>query len=572
MARASIIQRIALEGADEIKRALAEIGKAGEQALRKIQDAGKGADFAKEFTGEFGKIEEAAHRFGNAIREVTGSVAGNITNLATAAAKITSVATAVGTAVFTLSKSAANAADELRDNALRAGQTTQEHQRLQHAFELSGVKGGKLGTVFALLGQKIGEAQDKGVTSVGAFQRIGVTLTEAGGRARRATDILSDIADRMAEISDPADRAALAIALFGRRAGPQLVELLSGGSKAIKELGDDAQRLRIILDDAEVKLGDDMNDALTRFSGAVGATRTRLGLLFAPAFTEGANRLAEAVAALQPQILALGEAVASRVAPVFRDLVSALVGEPDKIQSSFIYVAREAVVSLANVIRNVVVPVIQGWIVILQQAARAFNAVFGTNVSAGDLAMFVLVTRLVGVFGTLLSIVRAVGAAFTLLRAAALIPAAAAFGPIGLAIAAVGVALGVLIVTLARLDWSTLAQTATSTWQTILAGAASVIAALRNGWTSLVVFISGLWEQIKAAPQQAWETIRQGASGLWDSLRQFWNDGATALDQVWEQIKTTTGQLWSAIRQGASDLWVSITQFWDSGVNAVMGS
>ena len=158
---------------------------------------------------------------------------------------------------------------------------------------------------FALLNQKIGEAQDKGATSVGAFQRIGVTLTDAGGRARRATDILSDIADKMAELSDPADRAALAVALFGRRAGPQLVELLSGGSKAIKELGDDAQRLRIILDQAEVKLGDDMNDALTRFSGAVGATRTRLGLLFAPIFIDSANRLAEAVAALQPQILAL---------------------------------------------------------------------------------------------------------------------------------------------------------------------------------------------------------------------------------------------------------------------------
>ena len=98
-----------------------------------------------------------------------------------------------------------------------------------------------------------------------------------------------------------------------------------------------------------------------------------------------------------------------------------------------------------------------------------------------------------------------------------------------------------------------------------------MIEALRNGWNSLVVFISGLWEQIKAAPQQAWETIRQGASGLWDSLRQFWNDGATALNQVWEQIKSTTGQVWEAIRQGASELWVSITQFWDSGVNAVMG-
>lgn len=54
-----------------------------------------------------------------------------------------------------------------------------------------------------------------------------------------------------------------------------------------------------------------MIDALTRLSGAVGATRTRLGLLFAPAFAEGANRLAKAVAALRPQILALDELPAS---------------------------------------------------------------------------------------------------------------------------------------------------------------------------------------------------------------------------------------------------------------------
>ena len=157
------------------------------------------------------------------------------------------------------------------------------------------------------LNQRIAQAQEQGTTSVGAFQRMGIALTETDGSARSATAILSDVADRMAKIKDPADRAAFAITLFGRRSGPQLVELLSGGSKGIRELAEDANRLGLILSDTEVKLGDEMNDALTRFSGAVGATRTRLGLLFAPIFAEGANRLADALAALQPQILALGE-------------------------------------------------------------------------------------------------------------------------------------------------------------------------------------------------------------------------------------------------------------------------
>ena len=60
MAASTITQRITLEGAEEIKRTLADIGKTGEQALRQIQDAGKGADFGKDLTGEFAKVEKAA--------------------------------------------------------------------------------------------------------------------------------------------------------------------------------------------------------------------------------------------------------------------------------------------------------------------------------------------------------------------------------------------------------------------------------------------------------------------------------------------------------------------------------
>jgi soluble P-type ATPase len=40
MAASTITQRIALEGADQIKQALAQIGKSGQEAFQQIQQAG----------------------------------------------------------------------------------------------------------------------------------------------------------------------------------------------------------------------------------------------------------------------------------------------------------------------------------------------------------------------------------------------------------------------------------------------------------------------------------------------------------------------------------------------------
>ena len=63
MAGSTITQRIALEGADQIKQALAQIGKVGQEAFAQIQSAGENVKLDK----PFGAVDAAAGRAGASI-------------------------------------------------------------------------------------------------------------------------------------------------------------------------------------------------------------------------------------------------------------------------------------------------------------------------------------------------------------------------------------------------------------------------------------------------------------------------------------------------------------------------
>ena len=67
MAGSTITQRIALEGADQIKEALRRIGEAGRNAFQQIRDAGQGV--------KLDAVEAAAKRAGVSVEEMRARVA-----------------------------------------------------------------------------------------------------------------------------------------------------------------------------------------------------------------------------------------------------------------------------------------------------------------------------------------------------------------------------------------------------------------------------------------------------------------------------------------------------------------
>src|ERR1700754_2826237 len=67
MAGSTITQRIALEGADQIKQALGQIGEAGRNAFQQIRDAGQSV--------KLDPVEAAAKKAGISVDEMRASVA-----------------------------------------------------------------------------------------------------------------------------------------------------------------------------------------------------------------------------------------------------------------------------------------------------------------------------------------------------------------------------------------------------------------------------------------------------------------------------------------------------------------
>src|SRR5580765_3070041 len=110
MASKTISQRIALEGADDIKKKLEELGKAGEKSFKQIQDAAEKtkADPAKfdQVKTSVEKLGAASTQLGNQFKGLADSVlnfgskgVASFSEVADAAGKTTQAAEQFGTAV-----------------------------------------------------------------------------------------------------------------------------------------------------------------------------------------------------------------------------------------------------------------------------------------------------------------------------------------------------------------------------------------------------------------------------------------------------------------------------------------
>jgi hypothetical protein len=454
-------------------------------------------------------------------------------------------ATAAGVALFGFAKSAANAADQVRDASLRTGQSAKDFQRLNFAFEQSGGGAQGLERALSAINDAIGDVQSGKVTdTTRAFQSLGVRLVDGARNARPALDIFKDLADRLSNIQSPADRAAKLVQLFGRRVGPQLNELLGQGSKGITALIKDFDKLGAGLSTKQLTIGDELNDSLGRLGTVAKGTKTQLGLLFAPALTEAAGRITEAMAKSRGEFLKLGEAVAARVAPVIRDVTSLIVGEPQKIQSSFIAAADKTFRALGTVVTGLQ-QIFQGWLVILERVGQVINAIFGTQLTGGDVAAFLIVTKLVGGFQLLLTAGRAV---------------AAAFGLLGTVFTALGGPLGLIIRGVA------LVAAAIGGLPLILAIAAAAIVAFFAVWAF------NNWDKIRKFASDTWNAIVKGVTDLWRGVQKLFGDGVNAVNAFWKKLGDGATAIWNAIVEGAKGLWDGMAKLWESGVDKVLGT
>ena len=161
----------------------------------------------------------------------------------------------VGISIATVAK-ALDYAASIGEVSQQLGVATKSYQELSYAATQVGVSQQELETGLARLTRNIG-------TGAEVFAQLGIAIRDTAGNSRSTSDVFNDVADKLRKIEDPAKRAAIEVAIFGKT-GQKLDTMLSGGTEALGAMADEARRLGMVLSDKQIRDADNAADAFGR--------------------------------------------------------------------------------------------------------------------------------------------------------------------------------------------------------------------------------------------------------------------------------------------------------------------
>ena len=182
---------------------------------------------------------------------------------------------------------------DVKDAADRTGLTYQAVQELGYAAGQTATSVEALETGIKSMQRNV-DGGSKGF--VETLDRLGLTLDDL--RGKRPDEQFTILAQALSQISDPTQRTAMAMKVFGK-GGQELIPMLALGRDGIEELRKRAQELGIVMKDEAVEaaenLGDRMEDLKLRWE----AMQQQLGTALIPAAEAAINVLEGVIVVLQ---------------------------------------------------------------------------------------------------------------------------------------------------------------------------------------------------------------------------------------------------------------------------------
>lgn len=167
---------------------------------------------------------------------------------------------------------------EVKTLARLTGETVDQASRLRFATIESGITVDTMATSIKTLSKHLVENDD-------AAGKLGVTYRDTSGQLLPMNEILGNIADRFAGLEDGPEKSALAVQAFGRQ-GVAMLPFLNRGSQGLADLGDEAQRLGLVLTDSAVEGLNQATQATKDLHAASEAVQVAIGSKVLPIITE----------------------------------------------------------------------------------------------------------------------------------------------------------------------------------------------------------------------------------------------------------------------------------------------
>lgn len=260
----------------------------------RMDSMGKAVDRLK---GNLGRLSQVAglNRLASAVGDVRGRLRNvvseskaAVSGVAGMVGKLSLVFGAAGGGALALAKATAEAGDKAAKSAQRAGVGITVWQEYAHAASLSDVSEEQLAKGFRSLQDAALKAAGGDKTKMSLLKMAGIDPKTAKGEVKPAEQLMLELADsvqRLQESGQGARAVNLLTAIAGKQ-GAQLMPMLAGGAKGLKELRAEAHRLGLVFGDEDAKASEAFNDSLSRAGDALKGIGYTIGRVVLPPLTK----------------------------------------------------------------------------------------------------------------------------------------------------------------------------------------------------------------------------------------------------------------------------------------------
>jgi lambda family phage tail tape measure protein len=282
MAERNLSIRLSVVDGGKVKAELSEIGEKGERSLKKIEAAATPASGGLKLLSSAAndakfQLEAATERLG-----LLGSVLGKLGPAGLIAGA--SIA-ALGVGITALVMPVARVGDEFFKLSQKTGVSVEALTALDYAAKLSDVSTEGLTKALQKLSVAMFDSQVIGEEGSAALKALGVSATEVNGQIRPTEQVLLDLADKFSAMPDGAEKAALAVKLFGKE-GLAIIPFLNQGRVGITALMEEAQRLGLVMSEDVARASEVFNDNLTRLSAIFEGVQRQIGAAVIPVLAD----------------------------------------------------------------------------------------------------------------------------------------------------------------------------------------------------------------------------------------------------------------------------------------------
>lgn len=404
------------------------------------------------------------------IKKSLGQVSSSFGNVANGARasflRLGAVVAGVAVGLGALVKHSISAGDNFKKMSERTGLTVEGFQELRYAAEASGVSSEEFDNSLLKLNKSFGELKHGAGPLVSAFREVAPQFLEMLKGAKSTEDAFNIVTTAMSNVKDPAKKAVIATAAFGKT-GQKFINLTNDGAEGIAFLRKEARKYGIMTA-TQAANSEKLGDAIGRIvKGFEGLLNSAIGPLL-PALEDLADKFGNFIIEMRPEITKFAQEFAKDL-PKNIEMLKAEFGELKKSLKPVLEFGKELIKKF-------------GLLKLSMVAVGAFIAgpllipLAGLAVSLGGLAV---------------SILPAVGVALTFLAQSVLIPLA------GVILPALGTALGVV-------------------WGIMVANPIGLVI------TAVAALGFGAYKLIKN-----WDTVKEYFKGFWVYLNELF-DGSIA--------------------------------------------